>query len=315
MMMQYTLSKSVSVSGIGVHSGLTVTMTLNPAPVDHGIRFRRTDIIGQTSDIFAAISSVTSLDRATTLANELGHSVSTVEHLLAACQGVGLDNVLIEIDGPEVPIMDGSSLDFCNLFKTGGVTGQSKARNLIRILKPVSVTRGASSAALSPSADNVLSLAARIDFEDRAIGTQQASLRLTSGAFCKELSYARTFARSGELEGLRKQGLALGGSLDNAILVDGNQIVNPDGLRCADEFVRHKLLDAIGDLALAGGTIAGHYEAEQPGHRLNIMLLQRLFATPDAWRWDCMAVGQHAAQLDPALATPENHDGGVAASA
>jgi len=315
MMMQCTLSKSITVSGVGLHSGLAVTMTLNPAPVDHGIRFRRTDIIGQTSDISATIGSVKSLDRATTLSNELGHSIATVEHLLAACQGVGLDNVLIEIDGPEVPIMDGSSLDFCNLFKTGGVTGQLAARNLIRILKPVSVTRGPSSATLRPSADNVLSLAARIDFEDSAIGTQKASLRLTSGAFCKELSYARTFGRSGELEGLHKQGLALGGSLDNAILVDGDRVVNPDGLRCSDEFVRHKLLDAIGDLALAGATIAGHYEAEQPGHRLNIMLLQQLFATPAAWCWDSLAVREDAVQLDPALARPETHNDPVAARA
>ena len=314
-MMQSTLSKSVDISGIGLHSGLAVKMILKPARVDHGIRFLRTDIIGATADILATVESVTSLDRATTLSNKLGHSVATVEHLLAACQGVGLDNVLIEIDGPEVPIMDGSSLDFCNIFKEIGIVGQSKARNLIRILQPVSVTRGASSATLVPSTDNVLSLAARIDFEDNAIGAQQASLRMTSGAFCKELSYARTFGRSGELAGLHKQGLALGGSLDNAILVDGDRIVNPDGLRCTDEFVRHKLLDAIGDLALAGAMIAGHYEAEQPGHRLNIMLLQKLFATPDAWCWDSMAEGDEAVQLAPVLADPDTLHSGVAARA
>lgn len=289
MSKQHTLSNKISVSGVGLHSGLTVNMIFQPADVDHGIRFRRTDIIGQTTDICASAERVTSLERATTLSNDAGHSVSTVEHLMAACRGLGLDNVLIEIDGPEVPIMDGSSIDFCNEFKIGGLKAQSKPRNIIRILKPVSVNAGSATATLTPSENNVLSLSARIEFEDGAIGVQQTSMIMIPGAFCRELSYARTFGRSSELEGLHAQGLALGGSLENAILVDGDKVVNPGGLRAKDEFVRHKLLDAIGDLALAGGPIAGHYEAVRPGHGLNIHLLQTLLATPDAWRWETLS--------------------------
>ena len=283
---QCTLSDEVTLSGVALHSGLDMNMTLKPACVDYGIRFRRTDIIGPTEDIRAIAENVTSLARATTISNSAGHSVSTIEHLMAACAGVGLDNMLVEIDGPEVPIMDGSSLDFCNIFNEGGVRLQSKPRRIIRILEPVSFESGPASASLRPSDRDVLSLSARIEFEDRAIGTQQASLVLENGAFCKHLSYARTFGRSSELAGLQAKGLALGGSLDNAILVDDDMIINPGGLRSADEFIRHKLLDAIGDLALTGASIAGHYEAVRPGHALNLGLVQALLDTPTAWCWE-----------------------------
>lgn len=286
MIEQRTLSQKISLSGIGLHSGVAAHMTLHPADPDHGIRFRRSDISGPAADILASVECVTSLERATTLSNEAGHSVATVEHLIAACRGLGVDNVLVEIDGPEVPIMDGSSLDFCNHLKTSGISGQSKARNVIRILKPVEVRSGDSMASLTPTGRQMLSLSARIEFAEGAIGTQEKSLLLQPGAFCKELSFARTFARSSELESLRARGLALGGSLDNAILVDGDRVVNPEGLRSTDEFVRHKLLDAVGDLTLAGGAIAGHYEAVQPGHRLNVDLVTALMAQPGAWCWE-----------------------------
>jgi len=286
MIEQHTLSRKINASGVGLHSGLNVNMTLLPAGVDHGIRFRRTDMIGPTADILASVECVSSLERATTLSNDAHHSVSTVEHLIAACRGLGVDNILIELDGPEVPIMDGSSLDFCNMFKSHGLVGQSKPRNLIRILKSVEVREGESVASLKPTGRKVLSLSARIEFEETAIGTQQRSLVLDQGVFCKELSFARTFGRSCELASLHDRGLALGGSLDNAILVDGDRVVNQGGLRSADEFIRHKLLDAIGDLALAGGAIAGHYEAVQPGHRLNVQLVKTLMATPEAWCWE-----------------------------
>lgn len=286
MVEQRTLFRKIKASGVGLHSGLDVNMTLHPASVDHGICFRRTDIVGPTADIRASVECVSSLVRATTLSNDARHSVSTVEHLVAACRGLGVDNILIELDGPEVPIMDGSSLDFCNLFKSSGLVGQSKPRNLIRILKPVEVSEGESFASLEPTDRNVLSLSAQIAFKEAAIGTQKTFLVLDEGVFCRELSFARTFGRSCELASLHARGLALGGSLDNAILVDGDRVVNQGGLRSADEFVRHKLLDAIGDLALAGGAIAGHYEAVQPGHRLNIELVKSLMATPDAWCWE-----------------------------
>ncbi len=286
MIEQRTLSRKISLSGIGLHSGMAAQMTLHPANPDHGIRFRRTDLGGPVSDIFASVDAVSSLERATTLSNDAGHSVATVEHLIAACRGLGVDNVLVEIDGPEVPIMDGSSLEFCNLLKDCGIVGQSKARNVIRILKPVEVRLGDSMASLKPTGGQMLSLSAQIEFAESAIGTQRKSLVLKPGSFCKELSFARTFACASELESLRARGLALGGSLDNAILVDGDRIINPEGLRRKDEFVRHKLLDAVGDLTLAGGVIAGHYEAVQPGHRLNVDLVSALMARPGAWCWE-----------------------------
>ncbi len=287
---QHTLSRKISVSGIGLHSGIGVNMTLHPAGTDQGIRFRRTDMIGPSEDILASVNCVGSCERATTLSNEAGHSVSTVEHLLAASRGLGIDNMLVEIDAPEVPIMDGSSLDFCNLIKMHGLVSQPKPRNLIRILKRVEVRSGARVASLTPTDAAVLSLSAQIEFEDAAIGVQQGAFVLSPGVFCEELSFARTFGRCSELEGLHARGLALGGSLENAILVDGDRIVNEGGLRRADEFVRHKLLDAIGDLALAGGMIAGHYDSVQAGHQLNIELVKELMATPEAWCWEVEGV-------------------------
>jgi len=309
MIEQQTLSSEASVSGVGLHSGLTVKVSLKPAPVDHGIRFRRSDVIGQTCEIIACVDRVTSLSRATTLSNETGHSVATVEHLMSACRGLGIDNLLIEIDGPEVPIMDGSAVDFCSLLKQAGIVSQSIPRTVMRILRPVEVISGAASARLVPSDLDVLSVSARIEFEDEAIGMQETSLVLTDGVYCDELSGARTFGRTSELESLRAQGLALGGSLENAILVDGDKIVNPGGLRYPDEFVRHKLLDAIGDLALAGAAIAGHYEAVQPGHRLNIELLQTLLAAPDAWCWETLGERVDVFTQEPV------HDAGVSLQA
>lgn len=283
---EQTIVRPVMCAGTGVHTGAKTRLSLAPAKSGFGIRFRRSDLAAH--DIKAHVSNVSASAYGTSLSNSAGEWVATVEHILAACIGMGIDNVLIEVDGPEVPIMDGSSSVFCELIEMAGLIEQNAPRKLIRILKPVAVQNGVKSARLSPSISDQLTVKAMIDFENQVIGTQRASLRLSPGAFYRDLSFARTFGLYKDVDALQARGLALGGSLDNAIIVDENNVVNPEGLRSQDEFVRHKLLDAVGDLALAGGVIAGLYEAEQPGHALNIELVQKLMDTPDAWCWETM---------------------------
>lgn len=286
---QKTIDLTVSCAGIGVHLGQKARLCIKPAPAGHGIRFRRTDTLASSQrDITACAHKVSGLMLGTTLTNEYGDSVATVEHLMAACIGMGLDNLLIEIDGPEVPIMDGSATVFCNLLADAGYVSQNAPRRLIRVLKQVDVHDGNKWARLSPTISDALSLRARIDFDNPVIGIQEASMRLSPGTFGKDAGFARTFGFFQEVETLQKQGYALGGSLENAIIIDDEQVINPEGLRSEDEFVRHKLLDAIGDLALAGGYIAGLYEAERPGHALNNALLRKFLNTPDAWAWETM---------------------------
>lgn len=282
---QQTLQETAMCAGVGVHLGERALLRVHPAPENHGIRFCRTDIVGGAKrPIRACARSVTGLMLGTTLTNETGDSVATVEHLMAACLGMGLDNLLIEIDGPEVPIMDGSSAVFCDLFKEAGIAVQDAPRKLLRVLKPVEVQGEGKWARISPCASDALSLSAKIDFENPVIGVQQASLSLTSGAFGKDIAFARTFGFYHEVDALQKQGFARGGSLDNAVIIHEDRVVNPGGLRCSDEFIRHKLLDAVGDMALAGAPIAGRYEAERPGHALNNALVRKLLDMPDAWR-------------------------------
>lgn len=282
---QTTLNTTVICAGIGVHSGMRARMVIKPADVNSGIRFRRTDL-GIESDIPARGDHVTEVQLGTTLTNDDGATIATVEHFLAACAGMGLDNLLIEIDGPEVPIMDGSSSVFCELFHTAGVKQQTALRRRIRILDTVEVQDGIKWARLSPSADNILTLKAKIEFQTKAIGTQQMAMRLIPGLFARDIAFARTFGFARDVEALKAMGLARGGSLDNAVVIDGDDIVNPEGLRSDDEFIRHKLLDAVGDLMLAGGAIAGLYEARQPGHAMNNKLVRALLAQPDAWCWE-----------------------------
>ena len=260
-------------------------MVIKPAAANTGIRFRRTDL-GTQSDILARGDHVTEVQLGTTLTNEDGASVATVEHFLAACAGMGLDNLLVEIDGPEVPIMDGSSAVFCELFHNAGLIEQTALRRRIRILETVEVRDGVKWARLSPSKDTVLTLKAKIEFETKAIGTQQMSMRLMPGLFARDIAFARTFGFARDVETLKAMGLARGGSLDNAVVIDGDDIVNPEGLRSDDEFIRHKLLDAVGDLMLAGAPIAGYYEARQPGHAMNNKLVRALLDKPEAWCWE-----------------------------
>jgi len=282
---QQTISRPGVCAGVGVHSGARARIVMKPAAAGTGIRFRRMDIEG-CEDIIARGDFVTEVQLGTTLTNEAGQSVATVEHLLAACAGVGVDNLIIEIDGPEVPIMDGSSSVYCELMMAAGLREQRALRRRIRILEEVEVTDGIKTARLSPSADNYLSIHAKIEFESRAIGTQQMSLRMLPGMFARDIAFARTFGFAQDVEKLKSMGLARGGSLDNAVVLDGDSIVNPEGLRASDEFVRHKILDAVGDLMLAGAPIAGVYEARQPGHALNNKLVRALIDAPDAWCWE-----------------------------
>lgn len=290
---QTTLKTAVICAGIGVHSGARARMVIRPAEVHTGIRFRRTDLPG-TGEIQARGDQVSDVQLGTTLTNETGGSIATVEHFLAACAGMGLDNLLVEIDGPEVPIMDGSSAVFCELFHNSGLRDQSALRRRIRILETVEVRDGIKWARLSPSSDTMLTLKAKIEFESKAIGTQQMAMRLVPGLFARDIAFARTFGFARDVETLKAMGLARGGSLENAVVIDGDHVVNPEGLRSEDEFIRHKLLDAVGDLMLAGAPIAGQYEAHQPGHAMNNKLVRALLEQPDCWCWETDAAALEA---------------------
>lgn len=297
---QSTLQDRVTCAGIGVHSGARARMTIKPAPSGSGIRFLRTDLTG-TAAISAHADIVTDLQLGTTLSGGDGASVATVEHFMAACAGLGLDNLLVEIDGPEVPIMDGSSAVFCELMLGVGIKRQSGLRRRIRILDTIEVRDGVKLARLSPSADKVLTLSAKIEFETEAIGTQQMSMRMAPGLFARDIAFARTFGFVRDVEALKKIGLARGGSLDNAIVIDGDVIMNPEGLRSDDEFIRHKLLDAVGDLYLAGAPIAGYYQAHQPGHAMNNRLVRALLEQPESWCWETDEVEPETAVLEAGL--------------
>lgn len=281
--MQATVSRRVEFKGLGVHQGQNVTATVLPAPINHGIRFRRIDITDRPNEIDARFDRVVDTRLCTVLASDSGVTVATVEHLMAALAGVGVSNALIEIDGPETPIMDGSSEPFVRGLMDAGVTLQEAPQRAIRVLKPVEVESEGRWAALSPS--ERFEMHFEIDFEDKAIGRQVREMRLVNGAFIEDLCRARTFGRLADVEKLRSMGLARGGSMDNAIVVDRDRVLNPEGLRYADEFVRHKMLDAVGDLALAGAPVIARYEGRYAGHEMTNLLLRALFKDPSSFEW------------------------------
>lgn len=283
---QQSIRDVVRCAGIGVHSGKRACLKIKPAPINHGIAFVRTDRADGGAPISAMAGNVSDTRLGTTLTNEFGESVSVVEHLMAAISGLGIDNLLIEIDGPEVPIMDGSSAVYCELLLKAGLVAQSAPRRRIRILDTIEISDGPKSARLSPSRDNFLSLHARIEYDDAVIGVQQIAMRLSPGIFARNVAFARTYGFARDVDMLQSMGLARGGSLDNAIVVEDDGVANPEGLRSDDEFVRHKILDAVGDLMLAGAPIAGRYEAVQPGHTLNNQLVRKLLASPESWCWE-----------------------------
>lgn len=302
MQFQQTINTTAQCAGVGVHSGEKCRLTLKPAKAGEGIVFIRTDIADRDNRIPALGDTVSDVMLGTTLENDAGVKVAVVEHLLAACAGMGVDNLVIEMDAEETPIMDGSSAVFCEMIRTAGLRTLGAPRRRIRILETVEIEDGVKWARLSPGDDDCLTLRARIDFESRAIGVQQMALRLSPGMFARDLAYARTFGFARDVEHLRSIGLARGGSLDNAVVLDGDEIVNPEGLRSGDEFIRHKILDAVGDLMLAGGPIAGAYDANQPGHALNNALVRKLLETPQAWCWEDDAQDARAGPVQVAIA-------------
>lgn len=281
MIRQRTLKNSINATGVGLHNGEKVYMTLAPAPVDTGIVFRRTDLDG-----LPEIEALTKYVGTTTFSTSLVKNdirVNTIEHLMSAIAGLGVDNLYIDLSAAEVPIMDGSAGPFVFLIQSAGIQEQAKAKRFIKITKPLVVKEDDKWARLDPFAGFKVGM--EIEFEHPAISSEHtaAELDFSSTSFVKEVSRARTFGFMRDLEMLRNNNLALGASLDNAIGLDDYRIVNDDGLRYEDEFVKHKMLDAIGDLFLLGHSLLGAFTGFKSGHSLNNMLLKKLLATPSAW--------------------------------
>lgn len=276
--------------GVGVHTGARVSMTLHPADTGTGIVFRRSDRGGAA--VAADWRNAQESPLCTTLTNHEGVSVATVEHLMAALAGAEIDNVVVELDGPEVPVMDGSAEPFLFLIERAGIVEQDAPRRAIKVLKPVRIADGNRMAALTP--DSGFSVSFKIDFPDEVVKRQDISLSLDAESFRTEIARARTFGFLEDVERLQAAGLARGGSLDNAVVVSGAEILNKDGLRYADEFVRHKVLDAVGDLYLAGGPIVGHFRGVRSGHALNRRLIEALFTDRSAWCFTTLAQGDLA---------------------
>ena len=302
--LQTTLTTSVAFEGVGLHSGKPACVALHPAPAHHGVVFRRLDVPGADGIVHARWDNVVQEPLNTRIVNSVGTSVATIEHLMASLAGSGVHNVLIEIDGPEVPILDGSSAEFVRGILETGVSTLAAPLNAIEIRKVVEVRSGEASARLEPARN--LRIDFSIEFEDAAIGQQSKTLNMANGAFVRELSTSRTFCRQADVDAMHAAGLALGGSLENAVVVNGSDVLSPGGLRHADEAVRHKMLDALGDLYTAGAPILGQYTGVRAGHALTNKLLRALFSDPTAWAWvecdddrasELPGVGLHKADL------------------
>ena len=281
-MNQQTLSKPIVINGVGLHSGVKVKIKLIPADIDFGIKFIRTDL-KQNNLVTAIWSNVTSTQLSTTISNNFGVSVSTVEHLMSALSGLHIDNLKIEIDGPEVPIMDGSSINFVELIDTSSLKTQNKKRKIIKIKKKIKVEKDDSSIELTPNSQ--FSIDFQIDFPSPLISKQSCQLQLVNGNYKTDIASARTFGFEKDVDKLRSIGLALGGSLNNAVVVGESKILNSEGLRFKDEFVRHKILDSIGDLYLAGAPIQGYFNGNKSGHYLNNLLLKNLFSNSQNYEY------------------------------
>tara|TARA_B100001564_G_C20553020_1_gene630049 strand:+ start:136 stop:1035 length:900 start_codon:yes stop_codon:yes gene_type:complete len=282
---QKTIKNKVSCFGVGLHSGEDVTLTLNPAPTDTGIVFKRNDVTDKDNMVPAFYLNVEGTMLGTTITNDDGISVATIEHLMAALWGCGVDNCIIEVDGPEVPIMDGSSEPFVFLIECAGVEAQDKTRKVVEVLKEVTVSEGGDNGGhitIAPAEGFTVDL--EIDFGDNVIAKQAGTFDTRQVSFKSDLCRARTFGFEHEVDYLRSQGLAQGGSLDNAIVVGKEGILNKEDLRYRDEFVRHKILDCIGDIYLAGAYFKGSLKGFKSGHALNNKLLRKFFEQSDAWR-------------------------------
>jgi UDP-3-O-[3-hydroxymyristoyl] N-acetylglucosamine deacetylase len=280
-----TLKASIGCVGDGLHSGRRMSLTMHPAAAGSGIQFRRTDL---GVDIPARFDFVTDTRLCTTITAPTAPQarIGTIEHIMAALAGAGIDDVIVEVDGPEVPILDGSAAPFLFLIDCAGIATSAAPRQILEVLRPVRVEDGRGAfAELRPNAELAFDAALEIDYPNTAIGHQSLHFRLSPEAFRATLANSRTFGLSEDVDRLREAGLALGGSLDNAVVVDGMTILNPGGLRHADEFIRHKMLDVVGDLALAGAPLRAQFIGSRSGHALNNQLLRALFADSSAWRW------------------------------
>ncbi|SDE18874.1 UDP-3-O-[3-hydroxymyristoyl] N-acetylglucosamine deacetylase [Paracoccus isoporae] len=285
--MQATIAKATEFRGVGLHSGVAVRMEIRPAPVGHGIVFERSDLPSGMNRIPALWDRVVPSKLCTLIENDDGVRVSTIEHIMAALAGTGIQNALLRIDAGEVPILDGSSADFVAGILAAGIRMQDGVQRAIRLKRPVEVREGEAVARLEP-ADH-LEIDFHIEFADKAIGRQDMALDMANGAFVRELMDSRTFCRQSDVQLMRNAGLALGGTYLNAVVVDGDKVLSPGGLRHKDEAVRHKMLDAMGDLALAGAPLLARYSGHRAGHAMTNKLLRALFAQPDAWEWESCA--------------------------
>jgi|TARA_B110000444_G_scaffold252903_1_gene282877 UDP-3-O-[3-hydroxymyristoyl] N-acetylglucosamine deacetylase len=280
MLKQRTLSSKIKASGVGLHTGQKISLTLNPAPVNSGIIFSRTDV--KSGSIKASLENVYDTRLSTTLSNNVA-KISTVEHLLSALAGLGIDNALIELDGPEVPIMDGSARPFVFMIQSAGIQEQDDTKKFIRIKKTIEVRQDEKWAKIEPF--DGFKVAFTIDFNHPAFNesSQSSEIDFSSVSYLSQVSRARTFGFAKDIELLRKNNLALGGSVNNAIVIDDYKVVNEEGVRFQDEFVKHKILDAIGDLYLLGHGLIGSFSAYKSGHHLNNLLLRELVNNEDAW--------------------------------
>ncbi len=280
MLKQRTLSSKIKASGVGLHTGKKITLALNPAPINSGITFMRTDI--KSDPINASLENVYDTRLSTTLSNETA-KISTVEHLLSAFAGLGIDNAIIELDGPEVPIMDGSARPFVFMIQSAGIQEQDDTKKFIKIKKTIEVRQDEKWAKIEPF--DGFKVAFTIDFNHPAFNesSQSSEIDFSSVSYLSQVSRARTFGFAKDIELLRKNNLALGGSVNNAIVIDDYKVVNEEGVRFQDEFVKHKILDAIGDLYLLGHGIIGSFSAYKSGHHLNNLLLRELVNNEDAW--------------------------------
>ena len=280
---QTTIKKKISTSGIGLHKGDIINLTLKPSKPNSGITFIRTDIEGDLAkrSILANYKNVSDTNMCTTIKNETDCKISTIEHLMAALSGSGVDNIDIEVNGPEVPIMDGSSKQFVDLIENSGLVKLSKKRKFLKITKKIEIIDGDKKCSLSP--DKNMKFFASIDFSDKVIGKQEASINLEKFSFKDNVSKARTFGFMRDVEALRMSGLGLGGSLDNCVIIDNNEVINAEGLRLENEFVVHKLLDAVGDIFTSGYRIQGEYKGYLCGHHMNNLLLRELFNNEDSF--------------------------------
>src|SRR5215211_3345210 len=295
---QTTLRSQATVTGVGVHSGLPVNLTIGPAPVDAGFIFVRTGLEGADREVSATSESVISTEFATVLGDDDGPLVSTAEHVLAALRGMGVDNAYIEVDGPEVPIMDGSAAAFVSAIDQAGIVTQSGTRRFLQVLKPVQVVMGDSFGELRPYAAGFRT-EVEIDFANPMIGRQSYTLELTPERFRREISRARTFGCMRDVARLWSAGFALGASFENSVVFDETRLLNTEGLRFRDECARHKVLDVVGDLALAGLPLLGAYRSWRGGHKLNHAVLMALMADRSAWR---VVEGEAARRRVPAEA-------------